>query len=151
MSNPRDDRHKDLLRPPLDRIIDLGHLPPADKEKPHPPPVGVSILRCGKRDGKLLNKHSKESPMLRIIVLLLVLSGCTTLGQDVSLIEIDGWKLGVYERNGLTNVGPAESGWESDWIRYRNAAIKAAEQVTGCEVADYEVSDYKIQAKMDCS
>ena len=151
MSNPRDDRHKDLLRPPLDRIIDLGHLPPADKEKPHPPPVGVSILRRGRRDAKLLNKHSKESSMIRPIVLLLVLAACTTLGQDVTLIEIDGWKLGVYERDGLTNVGPAETGWEPDWIRYRNAAIKAAEQVTGCEVADYEVSNYKIQAKMDCS
>ncbi len=25
MSKPRDDRQKDLLRPPLDEIIDLGH------------------------------------------------------------------------------------------------------------------------------
>ena len=25
MSKPRDDRQKDLLRPPLDQIIDLGH------------------------------------------------------------------------------------------------------------------------------
>jgi hypothetical protein len=89
--------------------------------------------------------------MIRLIVLLLVLSGCTTLGQDVTLIEIDGWKLGVYERHGLTNVGPAEPGWESDWIRYRNAAIKGAEHVTGCKVAGYETSGYKIQAKMDCS
>ena len=89
--------------------------------------------------------------MIRPIVLLLVLAACTTLGQDVTLIEIDGWKLGVYERDGLTNVGPAQTGWDSDWARYRNAAIKAAEQVTGCKVADYEVAGYKIQAKMDCS
>ncbi len=88
--------------------------------------------------------------MIRIIVFLLVLSGCTTLGQDVTLIEIDGWKLGVYERDGLTNVGPAEAGWESEWIGYRNAAIKGADQVTGCKVADYETSGYKIQAKMVC-
>ena len=88
--------------------------------------------------------------MIRIIMLLLVLSGCTTLGQDVTLIEIDGWKLGVYERDGLTIVGPAEAGWESDWIRYRNAAIKGAEQVAGCKVADYETSGYKLQAKMVC-
>jgi len=25
MSKPRDDRQKDLFRPPLDRIIDMGH------------------------------------------------------------------------------------------------------------------------------
>ena len=25
MSKPRDERHKDLFRPPLDQIIDLGH------------------------------------------------------------------------------------------------------------------------------
>ena len=88
--------------------------------------------------------------MIRIIVLLLVLSGCSTLGQDVSLIEVDGWKLGVYERGGLTIVGPAEAGWESDWVRYRNAAIKGAEQVAGCKVADYETSGYEIQAIMVC-
>ena len=29
MSKPRDDRQKDLLRPPLDEIIDLGHPQPA--------------------------------------------------------------------------------------------------------------------------
>ena len=88
--------------------------------------------------------------MIRIIMLLLVLSGCTTLGQDVTLIEIDGWKLGVYERDGITIVVPAEAGWESAWVGYRNAAIKGAEQVTGCNVADYETSGYKIQAIMDC-
>ena len=89
--------------------------------------------------------------MIRIIVLLLVLSGCTTLGQDVTLIKIDGWNLGVYERDGITIVGPAETGWDSDWIRYRNAALNGAEQVTGCKVADYKTSGYKIQATMDCS
>ncbi len=88
--------------------------------------------------------------MIRIIVLLLVLSGCSTLGQDVSLIEVDGWKLGVYERGGLTIVGPAEAGWESNWTSYRIAAINGAEQVAGCKVADYETSGYKLQAITLC-
>ncbi len=72
------------------------------------------------------------------------------LGQDVTLIKIDGWNLGVYERDGLTIIGPAQAGWESDWIRYRNAAINGAEQVAGCKVAGYETSGYELQAKMVC-
>lgn len=88
--------------------------------------------------------------MIRTIVLLLALSGCTTLGQDVTLIKIDGWHLGVYERDGFTIVGPAEAGWELEWIRYRNAAIRGAEQVAGCKVADYETSGYRLKATMDC-
>ena len=35
--------------------------------------------------------------MVRLIVFFLVLSGCATLEQEVTLIEVDGWKLGVYE------------------------------------------------------
>ena len=88
--------------------------------------------------------------MIRLAALLLVLSGCGTLGPDVTLVQVDGWNLGVYEGNGLTNVGPAEAGWESDINRYKIAALKAAEQVTGCEVASYELSGYKVQAKMVC-
>ena len=128
------------------------HLEPGISEKGRfsPYTTGVSILRRGRRDLRLFDKHSKECLIIRFTVLLLVLSGCTTLGQDVTLIEIDVWNLGVYEIDGLTNVGPAETGWDSDWIRYRNAAIKGAEQVTGCKVADYETSVYKLQAIMDC-
>ena len=90
--------------------------------------------------------------MKRLIVLLLVLSGCTTgsTGPDLTLIEINGWNLGVYERGGLTIVGPAETGWDTDINRYKIAALKAAEHVAGCEVADYEWSGYNLQAKMNC-
>jgi hypothetical protein len=88
--------------------------------------------------------------MIRTLALLLALSGCATLGQDVTLIQIDGWHLGVYERDGFTIVGPAEGGWDSEWIGYRNAALKGAEQIAGCKVAGYVTSGYRIQATMDC-
>ena len=92
MSKPRDDRQKDLLRPPLDQIIDLGHpLALLARE------IDWGFLDAGEIDyqGRISKRGDK---MVRT---LLYEAANVLLTRDTRFSTLKAWGLRLVKRIGM--------------------------------------------------
>lgn len=102
---------------------------------------------------------SLHPPTMGLMLMLTVTSGCETSPAwvwshpDRKTVTIDGYDLQVIPVGNRVDVWAGSEWTISDAVAAKNAMLKAAEQVSGCKVADYAwVNEpWYLQAQVNCS